>query len=75
MRERQTAEVWCVCVKSAEVGFNIKFKRCVLHLFFFLNFGLNRWFQPIRPELARFSANQPKSEPHWRESAKKKKNP
>ena len=27
-----------VCVKWAEVGFSYKFKRCVLHLFFFFFF-------------------------------------
>ena len=42
--------------------------------FFFLNFGLNKLFWPIRLESTRFSANQPKSEPLRHELAKKKKN-
>ena len=41
--------------------------------FFFLNFGLNKLFWPIRLESTRFSANQPKSEPLRHELAKKKK--
>ena len=37
--ERRVRElVFGVCVKWAEVEFNFKFKRCVLHLFFFILF-------------------------------------
>ena len=36
-----------------------------LHLFFFLNFGLTRPFQPIQTELARFGPRQHRFSPHW----------
>ena len=51
--------IWCVCVKWAEGGFNILFKRCVLHLFFFfLNFGLNRRFRPIQLDSAQIGPSR-----------------